>query len=60
MGELLAGRPLPHYEYRDFASLISFGERSTVATLMGDLIGRGMFVEGMMAAATYTSLYKKH
>ncbi|BEP95399.1 NAD(P)/FAD-dependent oxidoreductase [Acidovorax sp. A79] len=56
----VAGRPLPHYEYRDFGSLISLGARSTVGTLMGGLIGRGMFVEGMMAKAMYTSLYKSH
>ena len=35
----LAGEPLQAYRYRDFGSLVSLGEFSTVGNLMGGLIG---------------------
>ena len=57
---LLAGRPLTPFRYRDFGSLISLGEFSTVGSLM-DTISRGsMLVEGWFAMLMYRSLYKLH
>ena len=41
----LAGRPLKPYVYRDFGSLVSLGEYSTVGTLMGALVGGCIFIE---------------
>ena len=35
----LAGQPLRDYRYRDFGSLVSLSEYSTVGSLMGGLIG---------------------
>ncbi len=52
-------RPLP-WSYRDFGSLVSLGEYSTVGTLMGTLIGGAIFVEGYFARLMYVSLYKLH
>lgn len=56
----LAGRPLKPFHYRDFGSLVSLGRYSTVGNLMGALLGRNLFVEGLFARLMYRSLYKMH
>ena len=56
----MAGRPLTDYRYRDFGSLVSLGEFSTVGNMMGGLIGGSLVVEGMFARMMYLSLYKMH
>ena len=56
----LAGEPLVPYHYRDFGSLVSLGKYSTVGSLMGFVVGRGMFIEGLFARLIYRSLYKMH
>jgi len=56
----LAGRPLEPFRYRDFGSLVSLGRYSTVGSLMGFLVGRSMFIEGLFARLMYRSLYKMH
>ena len=53
-------RPLKDFVYRDFGSLVSLGSYSTVGSLMGALVGRGLFVEGLFARLMYRSLYKMH
>lgn len=56
----LEGRPIAPFVYRDFGSLVSLGEFSTVGSLMGFLSGRDMMVEGFVARLMYRSLYKMH
>jgi NADH dehydrogenase len=56
----LRGQPLRPYIYRDFGSLVSLGEYSTVGSLMGKLVGQSFFVEGYFARFMYVSLYKMH
>jgi NADH dehydrogenase len=56
----LAGRPLGQFVYQDFGSLVSLGAYSTVGSLMGALVGKGMFIEGYFARLMYRSLYKMH
>ena len=56
----LAGKPLKDYRYRDFGSLVSLGEFSTVGNMMGGLIGGSLMVEGAFARLMYVSLYKMH
>jgi NADH:quinone reductase (non-electrogenic) len=56
----LEGRPIEPFVYRDFGSLVSLGEFSTVGNLMGFLSGRDMLVEGFVARLMYRSLYKMH
>ena len=56
----LAGRPLTGYRYRDFGSLVSLGEFSTVGNMMGGLVGGNMVIEGLFARLMYLSLYKMH
>jgi len=57
---LLAGRPLPEFRFRDFGSLVSLGEMSAVGSLMGRLVGGSLLIQGLIARAMYTSLYKMH
>lgn len=56
----LDGRPLAPFHYRDFGSLVSLGEYSTIGSLMGFLSGRSYRVEGWFARIMYLSLYKMH
>jgi NADH dehydrogenase len=56
----MAGQPLLPYRYRDFGSLVSLGEFSTVGNMMGGLIGGSLMVEGWFARIMYVSLYKMH
>jgi NADH dehydrogenase len=56
----LKGKPLPRYTYRDFGSLVSLGHSSAVGSLMGRLVGKNMFVEGLLARFMYASLYRMH
>ena len=60
VGRLLRGRPLQPWRYRDFGSLVSLGEYSTVGNLMGNLTGGNIWLEGWFARMMYLSLYKMH
>lgn len=60
MKRRLASRPLAPYRYRDFGSLVSLGEYSTVGSLMGALLGGSIFIEGLFARLMYVSLYNMH
>ncbi|HYI82744.1 MAG TPA: NAD(P)/FAD-dependent oxidoreductase [Acetobacteraceae bacterium] len=53
-------RPLEPFVYKDFGSLVSFGEYSAVGNLMGFLAGKSMMIEGFFARWMYRSLYKMH
>jgi NADH:ubiquinone reductase (H+-translocating) len=57
---LLKGEPLKPYIYRDFGSLVSLGQFTTVGNLMGFLVGKNFFIEGYFARLMYRSLYKMH
>ena len=56
----LRGKPLAPWRYRDFGSLVSLGEYSTVGNLMGSLTGGNLWLEGWFARMMYLSLYKMH
>ena len=56
----LSGKPARAFVYRDFGSLVSLGEYSTVGSLMGALIGGSLFIEGLFARMMYVSLYRMH
>lgn len=47
------------YIYRDYGSLVSLGQYSTVGNLMGNLMGT-VSVGGFIARIVYLSLYKMH
>ncbi|MGD9509909.1 MAG: NAD(P)/FAD-dependent oxidoreductase [Geminicoccaceae bacterium] len=56
----LAGEPLRPFVYRDFGSLVSLGHYTTVGSLMGFIVGKSVFIEGLFARFMYRSLYKMH
>lgn len=60
MQRRLRGQPLQPWRYRDFGSLVSLGDYSTVGNLMGSLVGGNLWVEGLFARTMYLSLYKMH
>jgi len=58
---LVDGRgELEAFEYRDKGSLVSLSRFSTVGSLMGNLIGGRMAIEGRLARLVYISLYRIH
>ncbi|HSD61786.1 MAG TPA: NAD(P)/FAD-dependent oxidoreductase [Burkholderiales bacterium] len=60
LARALEGKPPLEYRYRDFGSLVSLGEYSTVGSLMGALVGGALFIEGHFARLMYKSLYTMH
>ncbi len=57
---LIENRPLQNFVYRDKGSLVSLSRYSTVGSLMGNLIGGRMAIEGRLARMVYLSLYRLH
>jgi NADH dehydrogenase len=60
VNQIINGKTLKPYQYRDFGSLVSLGEYSSVGSMMGGLIGGSLMVEGLFAKLMYISLYKLH
>ena len=57
---LMEGRELKPFVYHDHGSLVSLSRFSTVGSLMGNLMGGGMAIEGRLARFAYVSLYRMH
>ena len=53
-------RPMKTFVYRDHGSLVSLSRYSTVGSLMGNLVGGRMAIEGRLARLVYASLYRMH
>ena len=60
INQIIEGKTLKPYQYRDFGSLVSLGEYSSVGSMMGGLIGGSLMVEGLFAKLMYISLYTLH
>lgn len=56
----IAGKPQKDYHYKDHGSLISLSRFGTVGSLMGNLVGGAMMIEGRIARLAYMSLYRMH
>lgn len=56
-GRAVSDKP---YVYRDHGSLVSLGTRSSVGSLMGNLMGSNWFVQGLLARTMYVSLHLMH
>lgn len=52
--------PLKEYVYKDYGSLVNLSRYSTVGSLMGNMTGGSMFIEGRIARFVYISLYRLH
>lgn len=57
---LIEGGALQPFSYQDKGSLVSLSRYSTVGSLMGNLVGGRMAVEGRIARMIYVSLYRMH
>jgi NADH dehydrogenase len=57
---LMDGKPLKPFVYQDKGSLVSLAGYNTVGSLMGNLVGGRMAIEGRIARLVYTSLYRMH
>ena len=57
---MIAGKPLKPFLYQDHGSLVSLARYATVGSLMGNLVGGKMAVEGRLARFVYMSLYRMH
>ncbi len=60
LNRLMKSRPLVNFVYRDHGSLVSLSRFSTVGSLMGNLVGGRMAIEGRLARFVYLSLYRMH
>ncbi|WP_286238701.1 NAD(P)/FAD-dependent oxidoreductase [Neptuniibacter halophilus] len=56
----LNNKPLKSFIYKDHGSLVNLSRYSTVGSLMGNLTGNSMFIEGKIARVVYISLYRMH
>jgi NADH dehydrogenase len=57
---IFAARPLETFVYRDRGSLVSLARFGTVGSLMGNLVGGRLAIEGRLARIVYLSLYRMH
>ncbi|MEN3292666.1 MAG: hypothetical protein V7642_1919 [Burkholderiales bacterium] len=57
---MLHGKPLIEFTYKDHGSLISLGDYTTVGSLMGAIAKGSLFIEGTIAKWMYWSLHKQH
>lgn len=57
---MMKGKPLRQFTYRDHGSLVSLSRYSTVGSLMGNLVGGRMAIEGRLARLVYVTLYRMH
>jgi NADH dehydrogenase len=57
---IIKSKPLVHYRYTDYGSLVHLSKYSTVGSLMGSLSNSSMFIEGRLARLVYVSLYNMH
>jgi NADH dehydrogenase len=60
LGLLMAGREPEPFVYRDHGSLVSLSRFAAVGSLMGNLVGGRMAIEGRLARMAYKSLYRMH
>ena len=58
--DLMAGRVVKPFIYKDQGSLVSLSEYSSVGSLMGSLTKGSFFVEGQLARLMYWGLHKQH
>jgi NADH dehydrogenase len=60
LSRIQSGKTLRPFVYRDHGSLVSLSRFSTIGSLMGNLIGGRMAIEGRLARFVYRSLYRMH
>jgi NADH dehydrogenase len=58
--DLMAGKIVKPFVFRDHGSLVSLSEYSSVGSLMGSLTRGSFFIEGQLARLMYWGLHKQH
>ena len=58
--QLLQGKALPEFTYKDYGSLVSLGDYTTLGSLMGAIASGSVFIEGYIAKWMYWWLHKNH
>ncbi|MFM9901697.1 MAG: NAD(P)/FAD-dependent oxidoreductase [Polaromonas sp.] len=58
--QLIAGKTVSGYVYKDQGSLVSLAQYTSVGSLMGSLSQGSFFIEGMLASFMYWALHKQH
>ena len=48
------------FQFRNRGALVSLGQSGAVGTLMGGVLGRGLFIEGLMARMVYAGIRFDH
>lgn len=56
----IEGEAMRPFVYADKGALVNLARYSTVGSLMGNLVGGKMAIEGRLARLVYTSLYRMH
>lgn len=57
---LIKGKPLEVFSYKDYGSLVSLSDYTAFGTLMGGIAGGRLQVAGRIARLSYVSLYRFH
>ncbi len=60
LNRMMRDKPVRPFVYKDHGSLVSLSRFSTVGTLMGNLVGGKLAIEGRLARFVYLSLYRMH
>lgn len=60
LNRIMSAKPAVPFVYKDHGSLVSLSRFSTVGSLMGNLVGGKLAVEGRIARFIYLSLYRMH
>jgi NADH dehydrogenase len=60
MPDLIAGKVVAPFVFKDQGSLVSLSEYSSVGSLMGSLTKGSFFIEGQLAKFMYWGLHKQH
>lgn len=58
--DLMAGKIVKPFVFKDQGSLVSLSEYSSVGSLMGSLTRGSFFIEGQLARLMYWALHKQH
>ncbi|MEO7885680.1 MAG: NAD(P)/FAD-dependent oxidoreductase [Polaromonas sp.] len=60
LSDLIAGKTVAPFVFKDQGSLVSLSEYSSVGSLMGSLTKGSFFIEGQLAKFMYWGLHKQH
>ena len=60
LGRLMSGQTPRAFVYKDYGALVNLSRFDTIGSLMGNLMGGSMALQGRIARFAYNSLYRMH